>query len=53
VAQHRALTKLRALAAADGEPAIGDSADHRRPLTRQVSKERNGAPCGVGRGEAP
>jgi RNA polymerase sigma-70 factor, ECF subfamily len=53
VAQHRALTKLRALAAADSESVIGDSADHRRPQTRQASNERSGSPCGVGRGEAP
>jgi hypothetical protein len=53
VAQHRALTKLRALAAADDARGRGDGADDRRPAPRQSGSEHSRSTCGAGRGEAP
>ena len=53
VAQHRALTKLRGLAAADGGRGIDGSADDRRQPSRPPGSERSSSTCGAGRGEAP
>jgi RNA polymerase sigma-70 factor, ECF subfamily len=52
VAQHRALTKLRALAAAGEERDISDGPDDRLSPTRQARTERSRSTCGAGRGEA-